>query len=112
MASLLFGTDEGTLVSSEGRDPKPCFAGEPDDPWVRTIASYDEIADEYAGARRSFRERPYVDLVTEGLRAGARVLDAGCGHGFPIGSYLIERGFRVTGVDASACANRSRTLGT
>ena len=33
--------------------------------------------------------------------AGGSVLDLGCGTGEPIARYLIERGFAVTGVDAS-----------
>ena len=44
----------------------------------------------------------YVDRVLEGLPAGAKVLDLGCGTGEPVAKYLVERGFRVTGVDASA----------
>ena len=36
------------------------------------------------------------------LPDGARVLDLGCGIGVPITQTLIERGFDVYGVDASA----------
>lgn len=35
------------------------------------------------------------------LPPGARVLDAGCGHGQPVISRLLEEGFQVTGSDLS-----------
>jgi 2-polyprenyl-3-methyl-5-hydroxy-6-metoxy-1,4-benzoquinol methylase len=35
------------------------------------------------------------------LPANASILDVGCGSGFPIASYLINKGFQVTGVDSS-----------
>ena len=38
------------------------------------------------------------------LPPGGRVLDLGCGTGRPLGAWLLARGFRVTGVDASAPA--------
>lgn len=36
------------------------------------------------------------------LSPGAAILDLGCGHGVPISQVLIEDGFAVHGVDASA----------
>lgn len=36
-----------------------------------------------------------------GLPGGACVLDVGCGSGWPFGAALLDRGFRVTGLDAS-----------
>ena len=36
------------------------------------------------------------------LAPGATILDLGCGTGVPISQTLIERGFKVYGVDASA----------
>jgi 2-polyprenyl-3-methyl-5-hydroxy-6-metoxy-1,4-benzoquinol methylase len=29
------------------------------------------------------------------------ILDVGCGGGIPIAKYLVEKGFRVTGIDSS-----------
>lgn len=43
----------------------------------------------------------YVDRVLDGLPAGAEVLDWGCGTGNPIAKYIVQRGFRVIGVDQS-----------
>lgn len=43
---------------------------------------------------------PHLLRFIEGLPAGARLLDAGCGNGV-ISRALIERGFKVTGADVS-----------
>lgn len=67
--------------------------------------SYDLIADEWhknfyrdARVERTLR---YVDRVLAGLPAGAKVLDLGCGTGNPYARHIIDRGFRVVGVDQS-----------
>ena len=64
---------------------------------------YDLIASRFAKMRDSFyRERKYLDLLIGYLKPGSSVLDLGCGSGFPIATYLIDHGFKLTGVDASA----------
>ena len=67
--------------------------------------SYDYIADQWHSNFRgqSYVDRVlgYVDLVLGGLQSGAKVLDLGCGTGNPIAKYIVEKGFRVTGVDQS-----------
>jgi 2-polyprenyl-3-methyl-5-hydroxy-6-metoxy-1,4-benzoquinol methylase len=50
---------------------------------------------------RSLQERTWLDRFLLGVRPGGTVLDVGCGVGEPIVRYLIDRGFRVAGVDAS-----------
>lgn len=50
---------------------------------------------------RALDERPYLDAVAARLAPGADVLDLGCGAGDPIARYFVDRGFRVTGVDAA-----------
>ena len=63
---------------------------------------YDLIASGFAKMRDSFNtEQKYIDLLIDHLKPNANILDVGCGSGFPIASYLIERGFQVTGVDSS-----------
>ena len=62
---------------------------------------YDLIAEQWDAHGHSFRQRPYVDLILEGLGQGARVLDVGCGTGRPVAEYLVARGFGVVGVDSS-----------
>jgi cyclopropane fatty-acyl-phospholipid synthase-like methyltransferase len=67
--------------------------------------SYDYIAEQWHSNSRGQtyvdRVLAYVDLVLEGLQSGARVLDLGCGTGNPVAKYIVEKGFRVVGVDQS-----------
>ena len=41
------------------------------------------------------------DAWLAGLPPGGKVLDAGCGHGDPVITHLLEGGFQVTGIDLS-----------
>jgi SAM-dependent methyltransferase len=67
--------------------------------------SYDLIADDWHNNSdrdaRAERTLGYVDRVLDGLPRGAQVLDLGCGTGNPIARHIIDRGFRVVGVDQS-----------
>ena len=66
------------------------------------VALYERHAQSYDRDRgRSLQERGWLDRFLDHLRAGAEVLDVGCGMGEPIASYLLARGVRVVGVDAS-----------
>lgn len=63
---------------------------------------YQRHADRFDRERgKSLIERPYLDAVTSGLKAGAAILDLGCGTGEPIAAHFIEHGYAVTGVDAA-----------
>jgi cyclopropane fatty-acyl-phospholipid synthase-like methyltransferase len=66
-------------------------------------APYDVIADQWVRERQAlrFRERPYVDRFLALTAPGTPLLDVGCGAGTPIARYLLDRGYRLTGVDAS-----------
>lgn len=46
-------------------------------------------------------ERAHLQRFADTLPPGGEVLDLGCGSGRPVAAWLIGRGFRVTGVDAS-----------
>jgi SAM-dependent methyltransferase len=50
---------------------------------------------------RSLFEKSWLDRFTALVPAGGAILDLGCGSGEPIARYLIELGFKLTGVDAS-----------
>lgn len=75
----------------------------------RIIGLYDEKAESWIADRgRDLRrggpgvdEAGWLDRFTATLPPGARILDAGCGSGWPVGAALLAKGFRVTGLDAS-----------
>jgi SAM-dependent methyltransferase len=66
---------------------------------------YEDVASAFIAGRgrnRSGIGAPVVADWSQMLPDGATVLDLGCGNGEPISEALIERGFNVYGVDASA----------
>lgn len=72
--------------------------------------AYDRISKDY---EEGYFENPLITRVFDSwmakLPANGSVLDAGCGHGDPVISRLLEHGFRVTGTDISpAMLERAR----
>ena len=67
------------------------------------IGHYERHALAWGCDRRNsaWNDRGWHDRFVEALPEGAIVLDLGCGSGWPVGRHLAEKGFRVTGVDAS-----------
>ena len=64
--------------------------------------SYDNIAYDFANMRVEFAsEKKYLDLFIKALKPKSSILDVGCGSGIPIARYLINQGFKVTGIDGS-----------
>lgn len=64
----------------------------------------DWIADRGAalyGGGEAPDEAAWLDRFTAGLPPGGSILDVGCGSGWPIGAALLDRGFKVSGRDAS-----------
>ncbi|WP_336097262.1 class I SAM-dependent DNA methyltransferase [Roseovarius sp. CH_XMU1461] len=70
----------------------------------RVVGLYDDHTALWRALRSGdLIETRWLDRFVEIARqAGPELLDLGCGTGEPIGRYLIERGFRVTGVDGAA----------
>jgi len=63
---------------------------------------YNKVGDWFAENRpQNLTERKYLDMLISLIPAVGRILDVGCGTGFPILNYLAGKGFSVTGVDAS-----------
>ena len=63
---------------------------------------YERHAREFDRDRsRSLFERAWLDRFLVHVRPGGTVLDVGCGMGEPIARHLIDRGFRVVGLDGS-----------
>lgn len=64
--------------------------------------SYNTIATWFdANRRKDLVEKEYLDLITQTIPPAAAVLDLGCGAGEPLAKFFIERGYFVTGIDAS-----------
>ena len=63
------------------------------------MQGYDQCAGRYGSIRRNEIE-PDINLLTDRLDEGAKILDIGCGAGVPIASTLAQH-FEVTGVDIS-----------
>jgi cyclopropane fatty-acyl-phospholipid synthase-like methyltransferase len=66
-------------------------------------APYDHIADEFSAERKHLqpKEREYLDLVLAPIEPGGVILDLGSGAGHPMPTHMVDRGFRVVGVDGS-----------
>jgi SAM-dependent methyltransferase len=74
------------------------------DPSARNVlALYERHAAAWEADRRrtEFAERAWLDRWIALMPSGGHVLDIGCGFGWPIADYLLSRGLRVTGIDAS-----------
>lgn len=65
--------------------------------------TYDLVAEAWRKARAggTFAERRQVERLVAPLAPGASILDVGCGSGEPIGRFLADGGFAVTGIDLS-----------
>lgn len=75
-------------------------------PHHEIIGLYQRFAGDWDRMRSHRREqnlfeKPWLDRFLALLPPRSSILDIGCGTGEPIGWYLIERGYRVTGIDAS-----------
>ena len=65
---------------------------------VRT--AYNRCARDYAGQRLITPEAE-LNLITEHLLPGAKILDVGCGAGIPVAQHLAGT-FSLTGIDISS----------
>ena len=92
--------------ASQGLHPDPSKFphGHSDWPFARDLnrRAYDKISADY---QESYFEN---DLLTSAfdewlgtMPQAGHVLDAGCGHGNPVITYLLEKGLQVTGSDQS-----------
>lgn len=62
---------------------------------------YDRIAGIYQTERDQFKSQAYLEKLAKLLPSPAIVLDVGCGTGLPVDRFLVERGYRVIGIDIS-----------
>ena len=90
----------------QGKHPDPASfrSGSSEWPFTEQLnrQAYNKISEDY---QEAYFENPRLVEVFDGwlaqLPAGSRVLDAGCGHGNPVISRLLEQGFQVIGSDFS-----------
>ena len=62
---------------------------------------YDKIFDWYVTARNPDAGDEVIRKFTQNFQPGAKILDIGCGHGFPITNTLCQLGFKPYGIDSS-----------
>lgn len=62
-------------------------------------SSYNKIASQWAEIRKNSFVSKLVKDFAERICSQGKILDIGCGTGFPIAKYLAEKGFFVTGID-------------
>ena len=67
---------------------------------------YDHIAEKWHSRGRGqdyvARVLSYVDKVLADIPAGAKILDLGCGTGEPVAAHVVQRGYKLVGIDESA----------
>lgn len=62
---------------------------------------YNKIASKYHSQRGSYDSLIELKKFAPLLSPGSKVLDVGCGAGFPVTRFLVDEGFSVIGVDIS-----------
>ena len=67
----------------------------------QTIQYYDQNAADFVENTRNVDFHVMQDEFIEGLPAGAKILDLGCGSGRDT-KYFLEHGYRVDAIDGSA----------
>jgi ubiquinone/menaquinone biosynthesis C-methylase UbiE len=73
------------------------------DPTMIVEDGYDDIARIYHEKRDKFKSNELLIGFSSLLKPGGNVLDVGCGAGVPVAQFLVDAGFKVTGVDVSSC---------
>jgi len=69
---------------------------------IQEIAeAYNAVAKCYGEVRSATIGLPYLDNLCDLLPEDSSILDVGCGTGVPLTQDLVDRGFRVHGIDIS-----------
>ena len=64
-------------------------------------AGWDAVADRFIALRSGIGTSLVSGGAERHIAPGATILDIGCGHGMPIAQALVDKGYRVAGVDAA-----------
>jgi 2-polyprenyl-3-methyl-5-hydroxy-6-metoxy-1,4-benzoquinol methylase len=66
------------------------------------IGLYDRNAALWDSSRgKTLFEAAWLDRFLALIPCGGTILDIGCGSGEPIARHVVQRGYRVTGIDSS-----------
>ena len=65
------------------------------------MREYDLIAEWYATQRRDRTGVAEVAALAESIPPGSRVLDIGCGNGFPLTRTVLDSGHTAVGIDSA-----------
>lgn len=63
--------------------------------------TYDLICDDWQKFRNSTKINQCIVDFCDLITPNGKILDVGCGTGYPVAQYLVERNFCVTGIDVS-----------
>ncbi len=63
--------------------------------------TYNKVAKKYFDSRGAFHNEEQLEKFIELAIPGGTVLDLGCGSGVPVDRFLVDKGFKVTGLDIS-----------
>jgi 2-polyprenyl-3-methyl-5-hydroxy-6-metoxy-1,4-benzoquinol methylase len=85
-------------MREQGAPARMCPTEQPTDP----SNGYEAVAERFMLSRHLQIGAATVREWSKRLPRGGSVLDLGCGHGLPISQVLIQQGFVLYGVDASA----------
>src|SRR3989338_5440936 len=62
---------------------------------------YNKIAQRYNKQRKIYPNKLLLMKFKKNLPKNSKVLDLGCGAGIPVSKFLIDNGYKVTGIDFS-----------
>lgn len=62
---------------------------------------YNTISSEWENSRKDMPVNQAVVDFVRTIPPNSKILDVGCGTGYPISDYLSSKGFKVTGIDIS-----------
>jgi 2-polyprenyl-3-methyl-5-hydroxy-6-metoxy-1,4-benzoquinol methylase len=63
--------------------------------------SYNKITEKWADSKSKSSPGKFITDVSSKIKPNGKILDIGCGTGYPIAKYFSDNGFSVIGIDIS-----------